>query len=66
MHTPVLLQEAIDALKVKEGKKYIDATFGEGGHSKEILRRGGKILGIEWDENKVKSQKSSFDKLRMT
>jgi len=38
MHTPVLYEEAIKALEVKEGKKYIDATFGEGGHSKEILR----------------------------
>lgn len=57
MHTPVLYEEAIKALEVKEGKKYIDATFGEGGHSKEILRWGGRVLGIEWDENKVKSQK---------
>jgi len=58
MHTPVLLDEAVKALEVKNGKKYIDATFGEGGHSLGILEKGGKVLGIEWDEDKVKSQKS--------
>lgn len=67
MHTPVLLKEVIKALDIKEGKKYIDATFGEGGHSLEILKRGGRVLGIEWDEDslksKVQSQKSKDLKL---
>lgn len=50
-HTPVLLQEAIDFLKVKKGSKYIDATLGGGGHTKEILERGGEVLGIDVDED---------------
>ena len=49
MHTPVLLQQAIENLNVEPKGKYIDATFGEGGYSKEILKRGGKVLGIDTD-----------------
>lgn len=54
MHTPVLLQEVIEGLQVKSGGLYIDATVGEGGHLKKILKKGGKVLGIDWDENQVK------------
>ena len=49
-HEPVLLREAIENLKVKEGGKYIDATLGDAGHALEILRGGGKVLGIEINE----------------
>src|SRR3989344_6390229 len=57
MHTPVLLHEAIDGLAIRRGGKYIDATFGEGGHSREILMRGGYVLGIEWNETKYKKSR---------
>jgi 16S rRNA (cytosine1402-N4)-methyltransferase len=40
-HVPVLLEEAISALDVREGKTYVDGTFGRGGHSKAILARVG-------------------------
>jgi len=49
-HIPVLLKEVIDFLKVKKGGKYIDCTFGLGGHSKEILKKGGKVLGLDSDK----------------
>ncbi|MBI2190044.1 MAG: 16S rRNA (cytosine(1402)-N(4))-methyltransferase RsmH, partial [Candidatus Levybacteria bacterium] len=49
------------------GKKYIDATIGGGGHSFEILKRGGIVLGIDCDEEaieyineKIKNQKSKI------
>ena len=38
-HAPVLLQEAMDALALKDGGLYIDATFGGGGYSREMLAR---------------------------
>ena len=40
-HVPALLTEAIEALDIKPGGIYIDATFGGGGHSKAILERLG-------------------------
>lgn len=50
-HQPVLLKEVISYLQVKKGGLYIDATFGLGGHSEVILKLGGRVLGMEWDED---------------
>lgn len=52
-HKSVLLEETIDGLKIKQGEKYIDATLGGGGHSFEIARRGGIVLGIDVDEDAI-------------
>ncbi len=52
-HISVLLHEAIDSLKVKSGQKYIDATLGGGGHTKEILSLGGVVLGIDQDQDAI-------------
>lgn len=52
-HIPVLLAETIDALSIKPGGKYIDGTFGRGGHSREIARRGGEVLGIDRDDDAI-------------
>jgi 16S rRNA (cytosine1402-N4)-methyltransferase len=46
-HKPVLLNEVLENLQVEKGKKYIDATLGDGGHTIEILKRGGIVLGID-------------------
>ncbi len=43
----MLLKEAVDALDVKAGGRYLDGTFGRGGHSREIVRGGGGVLGID-------------------
>ena len=48
-HTPVLGREAVDSLQIKAGGTYVDATFGRGGHSREILARlgpGGWLVGM--------------------
>jgi 16S rRNA (cytosine1402-N4)-methyltransferase len=65
-HTSVLLKAAVDGLLVEKGKKYIDATLGGGGHTEEIVRRGGIVLGIDTDEyaigfvkDKIKTSKLS-------
>lgn len=52
-HTSVLLQEVITLLRVAKGKKYIDATVGGGGHTFEILKRGGVVLGIDVDQSAI-------------
>ena len=41
-HTPVLLTEAVDGLKIKKDGVYVDVTYGGGGHSREILSRLGE------------------------
>ena len=51
-HNPVLLNESIDALAIKEGGIYVDVTFGGGGHSREILSRlgaTGKLIAFDQD-----------------
>ena len=36
-HVPVLLQESIGGLDIQPGGIYVDATFGGGGHSRQLL-----------------------------
>lgn len=50
-HDSVLLEASIDALKLKENGTYVDATFGAGGHTKEILKRlrGGRVFSFDQD-----------------
>ena len=47
LHVPVLLKETVDALSVRRGGAYIDGTLGRAGHTKEIIARGGRVLGID-------------------
>ena len=35
-HSPVMLEEAVTGLNIKNDGVYVDVTFGGGGHSKEI------------------------------
>ena len=60
-HVSVLLQEAINALNVQIGKKYIDATLGGGGHSLGIIEQGGRVLGIDQDEEAVSFVKTNHE-----
>lgn len=51
-HISVLLQESIKALNIKPKGVYVDATFGRGGHSREILKhldQDGLLIGIDRD-----------------
>ncbi len=53
-HTPVLLNETIEGLKIVPGGVYVDCTFGGGGHSKAILEKlstKGKLVAFDQDEN---------------
>ena len=49
-HIPGLLNETVDALSVKPGGRYVDGTLGRAGHTREIIARGGTVLGIDRDE----------------
>lgn len=59
-HTPVLLKEVIDNLKIKQCSQYIDATVGGGGHAAAILKLKGKILGIDYDPEAIKASRKRF------
>lgn len=51
-HISVLLNESIKALDIKPSGIYVDATFGRGGHSREILKhldQDGLLIGIDRD-----------------
>jgi len=52
-HIPVLLNASVDALCVKPNGIYVDATFGGGGHSREILTRlkKGRLIAIDRDRD---------------
>ncbi len=65
-HKSVLLQEAIDNLNIKSGQKYIDATLGGGGHTEEILRSGGLVLGIDQDEDSISHVSSKIQNPNLT
>lgn len=51
-HVPVMLQECIEGLQIKPSGTYVDATFGGGGHSREIIKflgEDGKLLAFDQD-----------------
>ncbi len=60
-HKSVLLQEAINALSVKSGQRYIDATLGGGGHTKAILEKGGLVLGIDVDQDAIEFAQKNYE-----
>ena len=66
-HSPVLLNEAIQGLKISPKGVYVDATFGGGGHSKailEMLNKEGRLLSFDQDEdtyeNKINDSRFKF------
>jgi 16S rRNA (cytosine1402-N4)-methyltransferase len=57
-HKPVLLIQCLDLLCIKPGGVYVDATFGGGGHSGEILKRldNGKLIAFDQDEDALRNK----------
>ncbi len=56
-HIPVLLEESIEYLNVQENKLYLDCTVGAGGHSEQILKNNGILIGIDRDTNALEIAK---------
>lgn len=48
-HTPVLLNEMLEALAPHKGGIYIDATFGGGGYTRSILQTGAQVIAFDRD-----------------
>lgn len=55
-HKSVLVNEVVHYLDPKQGKTYVDVTFGCGGHTRAILEKEPKckVIGIDWDLESVK------------
>jgi len=62
-HVPVMLTETVDALNVVKGGLYLDGTLGGGGHSSEILRRGGRLIGFDRDTQAITHCQNTFASL---
>jgi 16S rRNA (cytosine1402-N4)-methyltransferase len=69
-HTPVLVDEALAALALEAGGYYVDATFGRGGHTAQILQalgREGRVLAIDRDPQAIAAGAIRFaDEVRLT
>ena len=53
-HNPVLLEETVNGLNIKEDGVYVDVTFGGGGHSREILKSlgpNGRLVAFDQDKD---------------
>ena len=65
-HTPVMLCESVDGMKIAKNDICVDVTFGGGGHSREILSRLGKqghLYSFDQDED---AEKNAPDDKRFT
>lgn len=57
-HIPALLQQCMEGLNIKPDGIYIDATFGGGGHAREILKQlgpKGRLIGFDQDEDAIRN-----------
>ena len=62
-HIPVMLTEVLDALNIKDGGVYVDATFGNGGYSEAILKaKDCKVIALDRDPNVLKRSNELLDK----
>jgi 16S rRNA (cytosine1402-N4)-methyltransferase len=52
-HYTVMKNEAVDALQCREGLIYVDCTLGGGGHTEEILKRGGTVIAFDVDGDAI-------------
>jgi len=66
-HTSVLLRESVAGLNVKDDGIYVDATFGGGGHSKEIIKllSNGKLIAFDQDQETLKNKIEKNNKFIM-
>lgn len=59
-HQAVLIKEVLENLNPQANCYYIDATFGRGGHSREILNKGAKVIAFDFDKQSIEQAKELF------
>lgn len=63
-HIPVLREEAIAALGVRRGGRYIDATFGGGGYTRAILAHQDTcVLAFDRDQTAIQSGQALVEEM---
>ncbi len=64
-HIPVLKDEVIEGLNIKEDGIYLDCTLGGAGHSSEILKRltSGKLLAFDQDISAIEASRQRLEKI---
>lgn len=62
-HIPVLYNECLDGLKIREDGIYLDLTLGGGGHSGGILERltSGRLIASDMDADAIENAKIKFE-----
>lgn len=63
VHRPVLLEETLAALNVREDGAYVDATYGRGGHADALVERlgpEGRLLAIDRDPEAIEAARARF------
>lgn len=63
-HTPVMLSETLESLKLGKGKTVVDATVGGAGHSQQIATQipGGILICIDKDQAAIEHSQSVLSK----
>jgi 16S rRNA (cytosine1402-N4)-methyltransferase len=62
-HIPVMLGEAVEGLAVQAGGRYLDGTFGRGGHARAVLSRlgpDGRLLLMDRDPQAIATARAEF------
>lgn len=65
-HTSVLPKEIVESLNPTKGKRFIDATFGGGGHTRLLLEKGATVLGIDQDKDAFNQSRILFQQYPKT
>ncbi len=68
-HIPVLLREAVENLITSTGGIYVDATFGRGSHSREILKNldaSGRLIAFDKDPEAIAYARQNIKDERFT
>ena len=66
-HKPVMLNECIEGLKIKQNGIYLDGTLGGAGHSKEIakaLNNTGILIGIDRDQEALQAARQNLKEFK--
>lgn len=54
-HKPVMLDAVIEWMAPHEGGIYVDGTLGGGGHTQALLAAGGRVYGIDRDQDALQA-----------